>query len=88
MVTIVDPHIKRDDSFYVSKQAKDLNLFVKNAKNEDFEGWCWPGSSNWIDYLNPAGRSYWAEQFKFDAYQVLCQKKSKKKNMSMLLNIY
>jgi alpha 1,3-glucosidase len=69
MVTIIDPHIKRDDSFPVSKQAKDLGLFVKNANNEDFEGWCWPGSSNWIDYLNPAGRNYWAEQFLVDKYE-------------------
>ncbi|KAJ3415861.1 hypothetical protein HDV05_003925 [Chytridiales sp. JEL 0842] len=69
MVTIIDPHIKRDDSFPVSKQAKDLGLFVKSASNEDFEGWCWPGSSNWIDYLNPAGRKYWAEQFLLNKYE-------------------
>ncbi|KAJ3326752.1 hypothetical protein HDU76_012674 [Blyttiomyces sp. JEL0837] len=70
MVTIIDPHIKRDDGFPLSKEAKDLGLFVKASNGkDDFEGWCWPGSSNWIDYLNPAGRQYWAEKFKFSAYE-------------------
>ena len=70
MVTIIDPHIKRDDSFHVSKEAKDLGIFVKSSSNQDFDGWCWPGSSNWIDYLNPAGREFWAKKFSYDAYEV------------------
>jgi alpha 1,3-glucosidase len=71
MVTIIDPHIKKDDSYSVSKNAKNLDLFVKSAGGkEDFEGWCWPGSSNWIDYLNPAGRLFWAQSFLTSAYEV------------------
>ncbi|KAI9360044.1 glycosyl hydrolases family 31-domain-containing protein [Zopfochytrium polystomum] len=70
MVTIVDPHIKSDDGYRVSKKAKDLDLFVKGPNGKDsFDGWCWPGSSNWIDYVNPDSRKFWAEQFKYSAYE-------------------
>ncbi|KAI9350705.1 glycosyl hydrolases family 31-domain-containing protein [Obelidium mucronatum] len=69
MVTIIDPHLKQDDGYSVSKQAKDLGLLVKNKDNGDFDGWCWPGTSYWIDYLNPDGRKFWAEQFKYSNYE-------------------
>lgn len=29
MVTIIDPHIKKDDDFHVYKDAKDMGYFVK-----------------------------------------------------------
>ncbi|KAJ3219028.1 hypothetical protein HDU67_003018 [Dinochytrium kinnereticum] len=69
MVTIIDPHIKREDSYSVSKNAQDKDLFVKSSSGEVFEGWCWPGSSNWLDYLNPAAREYWAQLFRFENYE-------------------
>ena len=31
MVTIIDPHIKKDDNYYVYKNAKDKGLFVKRV---------------------------------------------------------
>ncbi|KAI8613594.1 glycosyl hydrolases family 31-domain-containing protein [Chytriomyces sp. MP71] len=68
MVTIIDPHLKQDDGYPVSKKAKDLGILVKNKDNNDFDGWCWPGTSYWIDYLNPEGRKFWAEQFKYENY--------------------
>jgi alpha 1,3-glucosidase len=69
MVTIIDPHIKRDDTYRISKQAKELDFFVKNVTGVDFEGSCWPGTSNWIDYLNPYARRYWAEQYRLENYE-------------------
>jgi alpha 1,3-glucosidase len=69
MVTIVDPHIKKDDDYYISRQAKGLDIFVKDKSGADFEGMCWPGTSNWIDYTNPAGRKFWAEQFLYENYK-------------------
>jgi alpha 1,3-glucosidase len=69
MVTIIDPHIKKDNNYHVSKQAQTLGLFVRDKDGKDFEGWCWPGNSQYIDYTNPAARAYWAEQFKFDMYK-------------------
>ena len=45
MVTIIDPHIKKDDNYKVYKQAKDLGHFIKNKDNADYDGWCWPGKN-------------------------------------------
>jgi alpha 1,3-glucosidase len=45
MVTIIDPHIKRDDGFSVYKEAKALDIFVKTKDKQEFEGHCWPGKS-------------------------------------------
>ena len=69
MVTIVDPHIKRDDGFYIHKEAKEMGLYIKNKEGNDYEGWCWPGSSSWPDYLRPDVREWWASKFAYDNYQ-------------------
>ncbi|KAI8928814.1 glycosyl hydrolases family 31-domain-containing protein [Entophlyctis helioformis] len=69
MVTIIDPHIKKDPNYHVSKQALDAGLFVKKPDGEAFDGWCWPGDSNWIDYTNPAAREFWASKFAFGEYK-------------------
>lgn len=31
--------------------------------------WCWPGSSSYPDYLNPATRDWWAKQFMLNKYK-------------------
>ncbi|KAF9412292.1 hypothetical protein BGZ94_001083 [Podila epigama] len=69
MVTIIDPHIKKDADYHVSKQGADLNVYIKNKDgSSDFDGWCWPGSSQWIDFYNPKARDWWASLFKYDTY--------------------
>ncbi|KAF9436979.1 hypothetical protein BGZ76_002382 [Entomortierella beljakovae] len=68
MVTIIDPHIKKDDNYHVSRGAKELDIYIKNKDGNSFEGWCWPGSSNWIDFYNPKARDWWASQFAYDKY--------------------
>ncbi|CAI5451399.1 unnamed protein product [Caenorhabditis angaria] len=69
MVTIIDPHIKKDDGYYVYKDAKDKGLFVKRADGTtDFEGHCWPGASEYLDFWHPETRSYWKDQFTFERY--------------------
>ncbi|RKP00204.1 hypothetical protein CXG81DRAFT_13501, partial [Caulochytrium protostelioides] len=68
VVTIQDPHIKREDAYVLSRRAKAADVFVKTPRQEDLEGWCWPGSSNWIDFLNPTGRQVWSEMLHFDNY--------------------
>ncbi|CAO3661753.1 unnamed protein product [Umbelopsis ramanniana] len=69
LVTIIDPHIKRDDDYYVCKEAKDKSLFVKQPSGADYEGWCWPGQSSWVDYTNADSRKWWADKFKLDNYK-------------------
>lgn len=45
MVTIVDPHVKRDYSYYIHKEASDKKFYVKQKDGSDFDGWCWPGEA-------------------------------------------
>ena len=71
MVTIIDPHIKRDSNYRIHQEADAQGLYVKKAdKSSVYEGWCWPGSSSWIDFTSPDIRKWWAEQFALDKYQV------------------
>jgi alpha 1,3-glucosidase len=84
MVTIVDPHIKREAGYFIHSQAQVLevsfmssytfhkaagDLYIRNAEGKEYEGHCWPGSSSWIDYTSPAARTWWAEKFSYDIYQ-------------------
>mmetsp|Transcript_27755 Transcript_27755/g.70759 ORF Transcript_27755/g.70759 Transcript_27755/m.70759 type:complete len:905 (-) Transcript_27755:229-2943(-) len=69
MVTIVDPHVKRDHGYYVFSQAEQAKHFVRNKNGGDFDGWCWPGSSSYLDVTSPVVREWWAEQFDVSKYQ-------------------
>uniref|UniRef100_A0A1I7UPS8 Gal_mutarotas_2 domain-containing protein n=1 Tax=Caenorhabditis tropicalis TaxID=1561998 RepID=A0A1I7UPS8_9PELO len=69
LVTIVDPHIKKDSKYYIYKEAKKNKFLVKDAKDAIYEGNCWPGDSTYIDFLNPKARKWWSEQFAFDKYK-------------------
>jgi alpha 1,3-glucosidase len=68
MVTIVDPHIKRDTGYGVYKEASDKGLCVKNRGGTEYDGWCWPGTSAYIDFTDPAARDHWAKLFSLDRY--------------------
>jgi alpha 1,3-glucosidase len=68
LITISDPHIKKDDNYPVYKEAKDQGYYVKNVDGNDFEGHCWPGASLYLDYMNPEVRNYWASRYHFDKY--------------------
>lgn len=38
MVTIVDPHVKRDSSYYIFSEAESAGHYVKNKHGSDFDG--------------------------------------------------
>jgi len=69
MVTIVDPHIKRDSNYRIHKEADEKGLYIKTKDGGDFEGWCWPGSSSYLDFTAPHVRRWWAEQFALTKYR-------------------
>ncbi|BGP24904.1 alpha 1,3-glucosidase, glycoside hydrolase family 31 protein [Rhodotorula toruloides] len=70
LITIVDPHIKRDPDYYIYKEAQELDILVKQPDGKsEFEGWCWPGSSSWTDWFNPKSHDWWIKQFRFDKYK-------------------
>ncbi|KAK0545628.1 glucosidase II [Tilletia horrida] len=68
LVIILDPHMKRTNDYYLYKEAKKNDLFVKTADGkDDYEGWCWSGSASWLDFFNPKTREWWASQFSLAA---------------------
>ncbi|PAV66715.1 hypothetical protein WR25_09916 isoform F [Diploscapter pachys] len=68
LVTIVDPHVKKDSKYFLYKESKQKKLLVKAHDGTTFEGNCWPGDSVYIDFTNPKAREYWASRFAFDKY--------------------
>lgn len=69
MVNIVDPHIKRDNGYHIHDEATQLGYYIKNKDGADYDGWCWPGSSSWLDFLKPEIQAWWASQFALDKYK-------------------
>jgi mannosyl-oligosaccharide alpha-1,3-glucosidase len=68
LVVIIDPHIKSEGGYHVSEELKSKELATKNKDGNIYEGWCWPGSSNWIDCFNPAARKWWESLFAYSAF--------------------
>lgn len=69
MVIVSDPHIKVDDTYEVYSTCLEKNYFVNNSENtEAYLGTCWPGNSNWIDFLNPEARDYYASLHSYENF--------------------
>ena len=43
-------------------------LYIKDKNGQDFDGFCWPGSSSYLDFTSGKVRQWWAEQFALDKY--------------------
>lgn len=69
LVTIVDPHMKRDSSFFFHEHCEQNDFYVKDKDGKIYEGWCWPGSASYPDFFNPNVRDYWASRFALDKYE-------------------
>jgi alpha 1,3-glucosidase len=69
LVTIIDPHIKNEGGYHIVDELKKKDLAVHNKDGEIYEGWCWPGSSHWIDAFNPLAIKWWTSLFKYDAFK-------------------
>ncbi len=68
LVAIVDPHIKNEANYPVVDELKSKSLAVKNKDNNIYEGWCWPGSSHWVDCFNPAAIEWWRSLFTYKSF--------------------
>lgn len=65
MVVIIDPHLKRTSNYPVYQEASELGVLVKGKSGDsEYEGWCWSGSSSWIDFFNPNSWEWWKRLFK------------------------
>eukprot|EP00931_Biecheleriopsis_adriatica_P112999 TRINITY_DN8790_c0_g2_i1.p1 TRINITY_DN8790_c0_g2~~TRINITY_DN8790_c0_g2_i1.p1 ORF type:complete len:970 (+),score=180.46 TRINITY_DN8790_c0_g2_i1:390-2912(+) len=75
LVTIIDPHLYAGDANYsVAARFRERGLMVKkptgndDSAASDYEGFCWPGPSNYPDFCDPAAREEWAKLFDFASY--------------------
>ena len=70
MVVIIDPHLKRTSDYPVYQKASELGILVKPKSGEgEYEGWCWSGSSSWVDFFNPGSWDYWKSLFKIKKHK-------------------
>jgi alpha 1,3-glucosidase len=69
LVAIIDPHIKKKDGYHVVDELVKKDLAVHNKDGNIYEGWCWPGSSHWVDCFNPAAIKWWIGLFKYDTFK-------------------
>ena len=69
MVTIVDPHIKKDHGYAVYKEAHDKKLFIQKPDGSELDGYCWPGTSAYLDFTSSEVRDWWAGRFAYDKYE-------------------
>lgn len=63
LVVIIDPHIKKDDAYWVYKELISKDLAVKTPEGKAFEGNCWPGNSVWVDTLHTGFQEWWKSLF-------------------------
>lgn len=68
LVILIDPHIKNQNEYSINKELKSKGLAVKDKSANIFDGHCWPGSSNWVDTLNPAAKEWWTKLHKYDNF--------------------
>jgi alpha 1,3-glucosidase len=68
LVAIIDPHIKKKDGYKIGDELNRKDLAVHNKDGQIYEGWCWPGSSNWIDCFNPAAITWWKSLFQYSQF--------------------
>ncbi|KAK8187127.1 glycosyl hydrolases family 31-domain-containing protein [Phyllosticta capitalensis] len=69
LVIIIDPHIKNTGDYPIIEEMKSKGLAAKNKDGNDYEGWCWPGSSYWIDTFSPASIDWWKSLFKYENFK-------------------
>lgn len=69
LVVLIDPHIKKVDGYPVSSDIVSKDLAVHDKDDNLYEGWCWPGSSHWIDCFNPKAIDWWKTLFKYDYFK-------------------
>ncbi|KAF2893060.1 hypothetical protein ILUMI_13106 [Ignelater luminosus] len=68
LVVIIDPHIKREGGYFLHEEALANDYYVKNKDGSVYEGWCWPGSSSYLDLFNPKVREYYAGLYALDKF--------------------
>ncbi|RZC40267.1 Gal mutarotas 2 domain containing protein [Asbolus verrucosus] len=66
LITLSDPHFKVEEGYFVYDEALARDFFIKNPNGTVFEDQCWPGTSAWMDYLNPEARDYYSSLYLYE----------------------
>lgn len=69
LVVITDPHISTRTDNWVYTQGLAQDVFMRDCRDDDFVGDCWPGASVWVDYLNQNAQTFWQGLYAYDAFQ-------------------
>ncbi|KAF7271187.1 hypothetical protein GWI33_015912 [Rhynchophorus ferrugineus] len=69
LVVIIDPHIKREGGYFLHEDALKHDFYVKNKDGSVYEGWCWPGSSSYLDFYNPSTVDYYKKLYSLDNFK-------------------
>lgn len=64
IVTIIDPGIKQDSSYWVYKEGFKGKHFVLNPDSSLFIGPVWPGQCAFPDFANSQARAWWGTLYK------------------------
>lgn len=48
--------------------GKYVNIYVESNKGDVFYGYCWPGTSAYVDYFNEGAREFWKEQYSYNNF--------------------
>ena len=59
LVTIIDPGIKNDSTYWVHNEGAKGDHFVKNPDGSFFIGPVWPGNCAFPDFANTSARQWW-----------------------------
>ncbi|MBQ6697404.1 MAG: alpha-glucosidase [Lachnospiraceae bacterium] len=68
LIPIIDAGVKAEKGYSVDEEGVEKGYFCKDEDGTDFVGSVWPGECHFPDFLNPAAREWFGEQ-----YQVLLQ---------------
>lgn len=61
VVTIIDPGIKKDSTYWVYNEGLKKNLYVKYPDGSNYVGQVWPGKTTFPDFSNPKARAWWGD---------------------------
>jgi alpha-glucosidase len=63
-IVIVNPAVKKDDNYFMYREGREQNFFVKRADGTEFNGSVWAGNSAFIDFTNPNARAWYGAKYK------------------------
>ena len=64
-VTIIDPGVKKDEDYYVYREAIEHDYFAKDANGDVYVNAVWPGDSAFPDFGRQEVRDWWGEKHQF-----------------------